>query len=170
MRNLVRTLSLVLGLTLIAAQARAAVIPDLSGERGSSTFGLGLFTDSSNTSNFELELLGPAQGNLRLTFATPGAFGLAALAPSGTISGPGGDVMTGPLMSGGVLTFASALLQSAGSYVISISASADPSTVGQLKTYEFGLAVTPIPAAVLLLAPALAGLGVVGVRRRRAAS
>jgi hypothetical protein len=39
----------------------------------------------------------------------------------------------------------------------------------EAANYDFKMAVTPIPAAALLLAPALAGLGYAGYRRRQTA-
>jgi len=169
MRNLLRALTLALGLAQ-ATQASAAVIPDLSGERGSSTFGLGAFAGNLDTTVFDFALLGPAQGKLVFTFATPGAFGLMIEDAFAAFSGPDGGIIAGPLTSGGTLTLAASLFQTAGSHLISITTLGDPSFSGQLKTYELSLAVTPVPAAALLLAPALAGLGFVGFKRRRAAT
>lgn len=40
---------------------------------------------------------------------------------------------------------------------------------GDAAAYQVAISITPIPAALLMLAPALAGLGYVGYRRRKAA-
>ena len=158
-----------LGVAFLAAspwaEAAPIVSPSLDGTRGSITQGFAAF-DADTTVAFAFDLTGPAAADLRLDFASPGAFGQPVSSAAVSLSGPGTSTGTMALMSGDSLRFAASLFANVGTYMLNFDVTGAAGASGTLKTFEYGLTTTPLPAGMALMVPALAGLGVMGWRRR----
>lgn len=79
-----------------------------------------------------------------------------------TVIDTGSNSIVGTALASGILSFAAS---AGGSYILALAGNVKGLIGGN---YAGGVALTPIPGAVLLLGPALAGLGFVGFRRRQA--
>jgi hypothetical protein len=113
-----------------------------------------------------------------VSFTSGGTVGSIAGTPV-TLSAPNGDVLTdiaglmydvigngGVIASGTSPSSVFAALEAGEDYLLRITGTSGGTLGGN---YKVDVAITPIPAAALLLAPALAGLGYMGVRRRKSA-
>jgi hypothetical protein len=94
-----------------------------------------------------------------LTIGTIEFFGISGLSYQ-VFDAVTATAITGVQAASSLLTFAAA---AGGSYYVTFTGTATGIAGGN---YAANIAITPIPAAILLLAPAVAGLGLVAYRRR----